>query len=369
VLVDRLGAPAVAALDPSSSFVAECAARHPGVVVREGRAEAIPFDDASFDAALAQLVLHFVAEPASAAAELGRVLRPGALVGACVWDFSRGMQMLRLFWDAALAVDPSAPDEARTRRFGRPGEIVDLLVSSGFDDVVETTLEVRATYTDFDDLWAGFLAGVGPAGSYCVSLDEDRRDALRGELFGRLGAPGGGFSLAATARWPITTRSRAPRDHLVAASRQCALRRHAHRVWDASVKGSDDQGGDDMQLQDITAAVKDAVTVKRVFGEPYERDGIAVIPAATMAGGSGGGTGKDSSGGEGEGGGFGVVAKPAGVYLVKDGDVQWRPAVDPNRIISVVGAVVIVALLCRAVVERARAKAPRQAVRRRSHTR
>jgi uncharacterized spore protein YtfJ len=135
------------------------------------------------------------------------------------------------------------------------------------------------------------------------------------------------------------------------------------------VKGSDDQGGDDMQLQDITAAVKDAVTVKRVFGEPYERDGIAVIPAATMAGGSGGGTGKDSSGGEGEGGGFGVVAKPAGVYLVKDGDVQWRPAVDPNRIISVVGAVVIVALLCRAVVERARAKAPRQAVRRRSHTR
>src|SRR3954447_14758469 len=113
VLVDRLGAGAVSAFDPSPPFVAECAARHPGVDVREGRVEAIPFDDAGFDGALAQLVLHFVPEPAQAGRELRRVLRPGGVAAACVWDFAEGMQMLRHFWDAALVIDPHAPDEAR----------------------------------------------------------------------------------------------------------------------------------------------------------------------------------------------------------------------------------------------------------------
>jgi len=200
VLVDRLGAGAVSAFDPSPPFVAECAARHPGVDVREGRAEAIPFDDARFDAALAQLVLHFVSEPARAARELRRVLRPGGVAAACVWDFAEGMQMLRHFWDAALAIDPHAPDEARTLRFGRPGEIAELLLSAGFDDIAETTLTVSARYQGFEELWAGFLAGVGPAGSFCMSLPQSERTALRAELFDRLGAPTGAFSLTATAR-------------------------------------------------------------------------------------------------------------------------------------------------------------------------
>ncbi len=203
VLVDRLGTGAVAAVDPSPPFVAECIARHPGVLVREGRAEAIPFDDASFDVALAQLVLHFVSDPAKAAGELRRVLRPGGVAAACVWDFAEGMQMLRQFWDAALAIDPRAPDEAQTLRFGRRGEIVDLLESAGFEDVLETTLRASSSYAGFDELWAGFLAGIGPAGSYCLTLDDDRRSAVRAELFARLGSPSGGFALAATARCAV----------------------------------------------------------------------------------------------------------------------------------------------------------------------
>jgi ubiquinone/menaquinone biosynthesis C-methylase UbiE len=200
VLVDRVGAGRVSAFDPSPPFVAECAARYPGVTVREGRAEDFPFDDSGFDCALAQLVLHFVTDPVRCAREFRRVLRPGGVAAACVWDFAEGMEMLRLFWDAALVVDPAAPDEARTLRFGRDGEIGDWLVAAGFRHVTETTLDVSSTYASFEELWDGFLAGIGPAGSYCVSLAEKQRAALREELFHRLGSPGGSFSLAAKAR-------------------------------------------------------------------------------------------------------------------------------------------------------------------------
>jgi SAM-dependent methyltransferase len=207
VLVERLGTDAVAAFDPSEPFVATCGARHPGVDVRHGRAEAIPFDDDRFDVALAQLVLHFVSDPAAAAGELRRVVRGGGVVAACVWDFAEEMEMLRCFWDAANATDPAAPDEARTLRFGRPGELADWLEDAGYADVTETTLAVASEYEDFDELWSGFLAGIGPAGAYCVSLPEARRSALRDELFRRVGEPAGAFTLGAMAR---TARGRVP---------------------------------------------------------------------------------------------------------------------------------------------------------------
>ena len=199
-LVTRLGAGAVAAIDPSPPFVAACAARHPGVDVQAGRAEAIPHRDHAFDVALAQLVLHFVGDPAAAARELRRVVRPGGTIAACVWDFAKGMQMLRLFWDAAMAVDPGAPDEARVLRFGRAGEIAALFADAGMQTIDETLLDVEAAYDDFDALWAGFLAGVGPAGAYCVALPAAQRDRLRDDLARRLGAPRRGFTLAARAR-------------------------------------------------------------------------------------------------------------------------------------------------------------------------
>jgi len=199
-LVARLGPEHVRAVDPSPPFVAACALRHPGVDVREGRAERLPFDDGSADAALAQLVLHFVSDPDAVAAEFRRVLRPGGVASACVWDFREGMQMLRAFWDAALALDPDAPDEARILRFGAEGEIADLWRGAGFVDVEETTLRVSSEYASFDELWAGFLEGIGPAGAYCTSLAEDARAELRDVLFIRLGSPEGRFTLDAVAR-------------------------------------------------------------------------------------------------------------------------------------------------------------------------
>lgn len=201
VLRDRFGPGAVSACDPSEPFVAECRTRLPGVDVRLGRAEAIPFPDASFDAVFAQLVLHFVSDPAGAVAEFRRVARPCAVVAACVWDFDDGMKMLRRFWDAALSVDADAPDEAHTMRFGRSGEIADLFSDGGLEEITETTLRVDATYADFDELWSGFLGGIGPAGSYCLALDDAVREQVRAALFRGLGEPSGSFSLAAAARF------------------------------------------------------------------------------------------------------------------------------------------------------------------------
>lgn len=199
-LARRLGAASVFACDPSPPFAAECAARHPGVEVWPGRAEAIPFDDGQFDVAMAQLVLHFVADPVAAGSEFRRVTRAGATVAACVWDFADGMEMLRAFWDAALSEDPSAPDEARTLRFGRAGELREWLAGAGFTDIEDGTLEVSTTYAGFEELWSGFLEGVGPAGGYCVSLPEARQAVVRDLLHRRLGSPSGPFALSAVAR-------------------------------------------------------------------------------------------------------------------------------------------------------------------------
>jgi SAM-dependent methyltransferase len=203
VLVSRLGARAVYACDPAPSFLDACAARHPGVTVVPGRAESLPFQDQVVDRAMAQLVLHFVTDPIRAAAEMTRVTRPGGTVAACVWDFAHGMEMLRAFWDAASSIDPTAPDEARTLRFGRQGEIVGLFEAAGLTDVVETTLSVASTYASFDELWAGFLTGVGPAGAYCVSLDAADQRRLRAALLDRCGSPDGPLTLRARARCAV----------------------------------------------------------------------------------------------------------------------------------------------------------------------
>ena len=207
VLVDRLGVDAVAACDPTAGFAAVCATRLPGVRVELGRAESLPFEAASFDHVMSQLVLHFVSDGALAASEMLRIVRPGGRVGACVWDFDDGMELLRCFWDAALELDSAAPDEARTLRFGGQGEIADLFESAGAVEVVESTLSVSAGYEGgFDELWAGLLAGVGPAGAYCVSRGEDERRELRALLFERLGRPTGPLTLGALARCAVGRR-------------------------------------------------------------------------------------------------------------------------------------------------------------------
>jgi len=106
-----------------------------------------------------------------------------------------------------------------------------------------------------------------------------------------------------------------------------------------------------MSLSELLSTARESLTVGRVFGEPYERDGVTVIPAATVRGAGGGGGGKDDRGQEGDGGGFLLAARPAGAYVVKDGEVSWQPAVDVNRIVAVavLGWVTVAWLVSRAV--------------------
>ena len=173
--------------------------RLPGVDAQVGRAEELPYAAGRFDAALAQLVLHFVEDAEATAREMRRVVRPGGVVAACVWDFGGGMRMLRLFWDAALALDPDAPDEERTRPFGRDGEIAELFERAGLEDVERGLLQIEASYEDFDDFWMPFLSTTGPAGVYAAALDGEHRARLRDELRTRVGSPEGPFTLTASA--------------------------------------------------------------------------------------------------------------------------------------------------------------------------
>ena len=106
-----------------------------------------------------------------------------------------------------------------------------------------------------------------------------------------------------------------------------------------------------MSLSQLLDTTRDALTVRRVFGDPYERDGVTVIPACRVRGLGGGGGGKDDQGQEGDGGGFVLTARPVGAYVVKDGAVTWQPAVDIERIVTVavLGWVLVATVVSRAV--------------------
>jgi SAM-dependent methyltransferase len=202
-LAELVGSERVSAADPSEPFVAACAGRVPGADVRQADAEKLPWRDGTFDAALAQLVVNFMRDPHAGVAEMRRVVRPAGIVAACTWDYGDGMRMLRVFWDAARALDPNAPDESRTMRFRTSEELEGLWRRVGLDDVETGPLVVETTYADFEDFWQPLTLGVGPAGSYCMSLEPKRREALRDQLFVSLGSPAGPFTLSARA-WAVS---------------------------------------------------------------------------------------------------------------------------------------------------------------------
>jgi SAM-dependent methyltransferase len=196
-LADRLGVEAVAGIDPSEPFAAAAREAVPGADVRVGRAEALPFDSGSFDLVLSQLVVNFMSDPARGLSEMCRVAR--RTVASCVWDYAGEMTMLRVFWDAALELDPDAPDEGRVMRLSTAAELRDLWREAGLREVETGSLVVGAEYESFDDFWSPFPTGLGPSGAYCAALDETGQAALRAACFRRLGSPSGGFRLTARA--------------------------------------------------------------------------------------------------------------------------------------------------------------------------
>ena len=187
-LVRRLGPANVSAVDPSEPFVTAARRRQPEVSVQLAAAEDLPFDDQTFDAALAQLVVHFMADPVVGLRELGRVTRTGGVVAACVWDHAGGQGPLSRFWKAARELDPDVEDESK-RAGAREGHLGLLFRSAGLRDIEESALSVVVEHPSFEDWWEPFTLGVGPAGAFVSGLDAGRKEQLRERCREMLPAP------------------------------------------------------------------------------------------------------------------------------------------------------------------------------------
>lgn len=200
VILRRAAPSAVFGLDRSAEFVGHAAERLAGDVrvrVLVGDAQRLPPEIPSdLDAAVSALTLNFVPDSARAVAEMARVST--GLVAAYVWDYAEGMQLLRRFWDAAVALDPAARELDEGVRFAlcRP-EPLAALFGTVLRDVAVRAIEVPTAFRDFDDLWTPFLGGQAPAPGYVATLDDDRRDALRERL--RAMFPAGPIALTARA--------------------------------------------------------------------------------------------------------------------------------------------------------------------------
>jgi ubiquinone/menaquinone biosynthesis C-methylase UbiE len=177
-LVDRVGADHVVGADPSPPFVEAARARFPGVEVVLAPAEDLPFRDEAFDVAMAQLVVHFMADPVAGLREMARVTRRGGVVAACVWDMSGGPSPLSTFWRAARELDPGVADEAGLAGV-REGHLVELAQDAGLVDVEQSVLSVTVRHATFEEWWEPYTFGVGPAGDHVARLDETERAALR----------------------------------------------------------------------------------------------------------------------------------------------------------------------------------------------
>jgi SAM-dependent methyltransferase len=197
-LVSRAGPDGLAAIDPAPQFAAACQERHPGVDVRVGPAEDLPWDDGTFDAALAQLVIAFMRDPDRGVREMARVTRPGGTVAHCMWNIAGGgMTMLRVYWTAVRSIVPAAQGE-QSRPGTMEGDLAERFRRAGLEDVTQDELTARADYTGFDDFWQPFTLAVGPAGEYLRSLSEEQQAAVREACRAELPSDGP-FSLEARA--------------------------------------------------------------------------------------------------------------------------------------------------------------------------
>lgn len=185
-LVRRRGAPLVAAVDPVASFVEATATAHPDADVRAASAETLPFADAAFGAALAQLVVNFMSDPAAGIGEMCRVTRPGGRVSACVWDHAGGRGPLSPLWRVAAGLDPDVTGESALPGAHR-GDLASLLDAAGLREVREDELSVEVGFARFADWWEPYTFGVGPAGAYVAGLDERARERLAAALRADLG--------------------------------------------------------------------------------------------------------------------------------------------------------------------------------------
>jgi SAM-dependent methyltransferase len=190
----------VSAVEPSPEFAATLQRRFPDIDARQGAAEQLPWEDASFDAALAQLVVAFMSDAPAGIAEMRRVVRPGGVVAICMWTRDE-MELLAAINRTQAVVSPERSADVS------PYRSADSARGLLGDDAELATLTVTADYSGFDDYWSALSAGAGPAGAWLLSLSEERRDEAHDELFRQLGEPGGPFTLTGKAWAACVTRA------------------------------------------------------------------------------------------------------------------------------------------------------------------
>jgi len=197
----------IVGIDPSSGFVEFARAHHPGAFIRfeVGDAQQLQFADRSFTRALSLLNLNFIPDPGKALQEMSRVTQPGGTVAAAVWDYGQGMEMLRAFWDEAVALnrDADARDE-RHMPLSAEGELAALFRKQGLQEIVNEALTVETRFSSFDDYWLPFLDRQGPAGAYAASLRAGDAEQLRLRLRRRLLGDGPDAPIVLRARaWAV----------------------------------------------------------------------------------------------------------------------------------------------------------------------
>jgi SAM-dependent methyltransferase len=197
----------ITGVDPSAAYVAYAQARAPGDRLRfvVGDAQQLRLADGAFDRVLSLLVVNFIPDPAKALREMIRVTRPGGVVAAAVWDYDEGMQMLRIFWDEAIARNPAAAArDERNMPLCRRGDLAALWREHGLAQIEEQPLTIQLSFASFEDYWSPFLGGQGPAGAYVAALAEAEREGLRLRLRQRLLGDGQDRAIALQARaWAV----------------------------------------------------------------------------------------------------------------------------------------------------------------------
>ncbi|MET4278796.1 MULTISPECIES: methyltransferase domain-containing protein [unclassified Bradyrhizobium] len=190
-ILERTNPQAVLGVDPSDGFIAyaQRAITDCRATFRVGDAQQLPVSDATFDVAVAGLVINFVPNMAKAVSETRRALCPGRIAAAYVWDYAGEMQMMRRLWDAAVALNPAALEKDEGRRFPvcSPEPLATLFKQAGLTKIDVQAIDAPTVFRDFDDYWKPFLGGQAPAPGYCMSLSDDRRAALREHI--RLALP------------------------------------------------------------------------------------------------------------------------------------------------------------------------------------
>jgi SAM-dependent methyltransferase len=205
-IAERSNVASIEAIDFEEQFVEALRqkSKDPRIVARQGDASALLFEDRQFDRALSLLVLHFVPDYAKAISEMRRVVRPGGVVAATVWDTFGGMPSQRMFWDTFCAIEPAAIERrplALVRPLTRPGELMSAFAHGGLEQISETSLTIRMDFDNFENYWQPLITGQGTLASFLATLPVGTTDRLKSSVRDAYlcGGPDGSRSFATTA--------------------------------------------------------------------------------------------------------------------------------------------------------------------------